>query len=175
MRRAERTPGSNPSPAIKSTQSATISRKGKARKPNSRIALPESQDTSRVTMRAASGIRVGSCPLSAPASAPSAATLRSTQVGVAGDVEHGVHHLGQRAQERSGIRNVADDPLRGHALQVFQIRAGAVQRDHLPSLAREFLDQVQPDEAGGAGDEGKFGHGALMTHGRGGGHLDRGL
>jgi len=35
--------------------------------------------------------------------------------GVAGNVEHGVHRFGQRAQERGGIRNVADDPLRGHA------------------------------------------------------------
>ena len=84
---------------------------------------------------------------------------------VAGDVVYGVDALGQRAQHRLPVGDVADGAFRVHALQVFQVRARPVQRDHAPALGEQGLDQVQADEAGGAGDKGVLAMGRRRQEG----------
>ena len=85
------------------------------------------------------------------------------QVEVGGDMKDHVDALGHGRGDRGRIGDVADDADHlGEAREVAEVGGGAVQRHHPPTLPAQPLHQVEPDEAGGAGDESGLGHGASL-------------
>ncbi len=65
------------------------------------------------------------------------------------------HHFAARDRfgQRTGTRQIATNNGDAALFQARAVAAGARERDHLPSRAREALDQRRPDQPGGAGDE----------------------